>query len=29
MALHGIWRTAILIMTNRLPRVTQRALKIH
>jgi NADH dehydrogenase len=29
MALHGLWRTAILILTNRLQRVTQPALKMH
>lgn len=29
MALHGLWRTAILILTNRLQRVTQPSLKMH
>lgn len=29
MALHGVWRTAILILTNRLQRVTQPTLKMH
>jgi len=29
MALHGIWRTAILILTSRLQRVTQPSLKMH
>jgi NADH dehydrogenase len=29
MALHGIWRTAILILTNRLQRITQPSLKMH
>ena len=29
MALHGVWRTLILILTNRLQRVTQPTLKMH
>ncbi|MDY0884873.1 NAD(P)/FAD-dependent oxidoreductase [Dongia soli] len=29
MALHGIWRTLILILTNRLQRMTQPSLKMH
>jgi NADH dehydrogenase len=29
MALHGIWRTLILIVTNRLQRMTQPSLKMH
>jgi NADH dehydrogenase len=29
MALHGWWRTAILILTTRLQRVTQPSLKMH
>jgi NADH dehydrogenase len=29
MALHGLWRTAILILTSRLQRVTQPSLKMH
>lgn len=29
MALHGIWRTLILIVTNRLQRITQPSLKMH
>ena len=29
MALHGVWRTAILILTSRLQRVTQPSLKMH
>jgi NADH dehydrogenase len=29
MALHGFWRTAILILTSRLQRVTQPSLKMH
>jgi NADH dehydrogenase len=29
MALHGVWRTAVLILTTRLQRVTQPTLKMH
>jgi NADH dehydrogenase len=29
MALHGVWRTLVLILTNRLQRVTQPTLKMH
>ena len=29
MALHGIWRTGLLIITNRLQRMTQPSLKMH
>ncbi|MET1028378.1 MAG: NAD(P)/FAD-dependent oxidoreductase [Dongiaceae bacterium] len=29
MAVHGIWRTALLIITNRLQRMTQPSLKMH
>ncbi len=29
MALHGLWRTLILILTNRLQRMTQPSLKMH
>jgi NADH dehydrogenase len=29
MALHGVWRTAVLILVDRLLRVTQPSLKLH